>query len=162
MSTSRALTLALLIVSLSACKGAESEQKAETSVAAPTPAPEPAQPEASAGEPGEPAGGVEAGGTEAEDETETGEEEPQVPLPESFEQVGVELCDTYVKDYVACIDAKVPEAERDALRRQVFVNIEAWKQTAAGGASAKRGLETGCRIAREQAKRATQEWGCEW
>ncbi|KIG16007.1 hypothetical protein DB30_05061 [Enhygromyxa salina] len=163
MSTSRVLTLALLLVSLPACKGAETEKKADTSAAsAPTPAADPAAPEAG-GAPVAAGEGEGEGEGDTGTDTETGEEqEEQPPLPASFEQVGVELCDTYVKDFVACIDSKVPEAEREALRRQVFINIEAWKQTAAGGASAKQGLQTGCRIAREQAKRATQDWGCEW
>jgi hypothetical protein len=158
MSTSRALALALLIVSLPACKGADSEEKAETSAVAPAPAADAQAPEIKPPEAGDAPQIPEPG-------TETGEEEEEEvaeALPESFEQVGVELCDAYVKDYVACIDTKVPEAEREALRRQVFTNVQAWKQTAAGGSSAQAGLQTGCRIAREQAKRATQSWGCEW
>jgi hypothetical protein len=149
-----------LIASLPACKGADSEQKAAPSAAAPTPAApaDPQKPETSAAESADAAG---EGGTDTG--TETGEEEEeQAPLPASFDEVGVELCDAYVKDFVGCIDSKVPEAEREALRRQVFVNIAAWKQTAAGGESAKQGLQTGCRIAREQAKRATQDWACDW
>lgn len=164
MSTSRALALALLMFSLPACKGAEPGEKAETSVATPAPAADAQKPDTSAGEAPDAAPTGEAGGTQGETGTETGDEEEgeQAPLPASFEQVGVELCDAYVKDYVACIDTKVPEAEREALRRNVFNNVQAWKQTAAGGSSAKQALQTGCRIAREQAKRATQDWGCEW
>lgn len=164
MSTPRALALALLIVSLPACKGADPGEKAESAVAAaPAPTPDAEQPEVAADP-----GSVEAEGSEGETGIETGNEDEdedegeQAPLPASFEQVGVELCDAYVKDYVACIHTKVPEAEREALRRQVFGNVQAWKQTAAGGASAQQGLQTGCRIAREQAKRETQDWGCVW
>lgn len=93
-------------------------------------------------------------------ETETGEE--LAPAPASFDEVGVEVCDQYVADYVACIDAKVPEAERDAQRRSVNENVQAWKQMASSGPSADKGLQTACRIAREQAKRVTADWGCEW
>jgi hypothetical protein len=97
-------------------------------------------------------------------ETDTGEavEPPPPPLPEEFEKVGVDVCDEYVGKYVACIAEKVPEAEREAQRRAVFDNITSWKQTAAGGKGAEKGLQTACKIATEQAKRATSEWGCEW
>jgi hypothetical protein len=96
-------------------------------------------------------------------EDETGEDQADQPeLPDSFAKVGVEICDQYVTDYLACITDKVPEAEREAQRRAVFDNVSVWTQTAAGGKGAEKGLQTACRIAREQAKRATQDWGCEW
>jgi hypothetical protein len=82
-------------------------------------------------------------------------------LPEEFEKVGVEACDDYVTTYLACIE-KAPEAEREAARRAVFDNITSWTQTKAGGPAAEKGLQTACKIATEQAKRATQAWGCEW
>ena len=165
MSTSRALALALLLVSLPACKGADSGEQAKTAGDTPAPAAEKTEANPDGAASGKQIPAAEGAEAETGAETETGDEEEaveQAPLPDSFEKVGVELCDAYVKDYVACIDTKVPEAEREALRRQVFANIQAWKQTAAGGSSAQAGLQTGCRIAREQAKRATQDWGCEW
>lgn len=160
MSLRRPLASALLFTSLSlGCQGAEStasEKKAEGA-----PAAQPAEPDKATVEP-----------AKAEDksedkiepaETETGEDaEPAAPLPDTFEKVGVDVCDQYVTDYGKCIDAKVPEAERDAARRIVFENITAWKQTAAGGPSGQKSLQTACRIAREQAKRATASFGCEW
>ena len=95
-------------------------------------------------------------------DTETGEEaEPAVPLPDSFEKVGVDVCDQYVADYGKCIE-KMPEADREAARRVVFENITVWKQTASGGPAGEKSLQTACRIAREQAKRATATLGCEW
>ncbi|PRP92176.1 hypothetical protein ENSA5_51230 [Enhygromyxa salina] len=159
MSHPRTLVFALLIVSMPACKGADSTPEAAQTAGKQAPvAAEPA-----AAEPAE-AGAATSAAVEPEAATETGTEtgEDQAPLPESFEEVGVDVCDQYVKDYVACIEAKVPETEREAQRRVVFDNVESWKQTAAGGASAAKGLQTACRIAREQAKRATQDWGCEW
>lgn len=157
MSHPRTLVFALLIVSLPACKGAESTPKADEAAGKSAPAAaEPAETE-----PGDAAEATSAAAeAEAQTETETGED--QAPLPESFDEVGVEVCDQYVKDYVACIEAKVPEAEREGQRRMVFDNVQSWRQTAAGGSSAAKGLQTACRIAREQAKRATQDWGCEW
>ena len=119
-----------------------------------------AKAEAEAGADANPAEGGAGDTTGGETETETGEELP--PPPSTFEKVGVEVCDQYVTDYVACIDAKVPEDERDAQRRHVDENVSAWKQMASGGPSAEKGLQTACRIAREQAKRVTADWGCEW
>lgn len=153
------LASALLFTTLLACNGAESGE-ASTGKAAPAapPAaevktdPAPVEPSVETGKAPE----VEAG-------TETGEEaEPVEPLPAVFEQVGVEVCDQYVADYGKCIEAKVPEAEREAARRVVFENVSAWKQTAAAGPAGEKSLQTACRIAREQAKRATETLGCEW
>jgi hypothetical protein len=160
MSLRRSLASALVILALSfACQGGESSEggKAQTIEA---PAAKPAEPVTP-----EPAdtGKVVESGEGANTETETGEEvEPAVPLPDEFEQVGVDVCDQYVTDYGKCIDTKVPEAEREAARRVVFENITVWKQTAAGGPSGEKSLQTACRIAREQAKRATASFGCEW
>lgn len=103
-----------------------------------------------------------AGETGGDDDTDTGEVVEQPPLPDEFEKVGVTSCDEYVASYVACINDKVPEAEREAQRRLVFDNVSSWKQTAAGGGAAEKGLQTACKIATEQAKRATSAWGCAW
>lgn len=158
MSARHLLASALLFTALFACQaadsGAASKGKAES---APAAQPAPVEPLPVEVEPAqttdEPAGS----------ETETGDEaEPPVPLPAAFEQVGVEVCDQYVTDYSKCIDAKVPEAEREAARRIVFENVSAWKQTAAAGPTGQKSLQTACHIAREQAKRATATLGCEW
>lgn len=147
-------------LTLSGCtnKDAGTDAKAEKQ-ADDAPAPAPAQPE----QPAPPSTTeVEPAASAGEAESETGAEEPAPPLPATFDKVGVAVCDDYVAAHVACIDAKMPEAEREAARRVVFENVEVWKQTASGGASAQKGLETACRIALEQAKRATQELGCDW
>jgi hypothetical protein len=167
MSPRHLLASALLFTALFACKGAESGEtstgKAESAPAAPVESdksgvePEPGveSGKAPAAETGEPAG--------TQTETETGEpDEPLEPLPAKFEQVGVDVCDQYVTDYSKCIEAKVPEAEREVARRSVFENVSVWKQTAAAGPAGQKSLQTACRIAREQAKRATESIGCEW
>lgn len=164
MSPRHVLASALLFTTLLACKGAESGE-ASTGKAAPAapPAAEPKADPAPAGPGVETGKAPELGVGEPASGTETGEEaEPAEPLPAVFEQVGVDVCDQYVTDYGKCIDAKVPEAERDAARRIVFENVSAWKQTAAAGPAGQKSLQTACRIAREQAKRATEALGCEW
>jgi hypothetical protein len=162
MSIRISLASALLFTALSlACQGAESggSEKAE---AAPAKQVEPVTPAetntAAEPKPTE----TTTGAKDANAETDTGEEvEPAAPLPDSFEQVGVDVCDQYVTDYGKCIE-KMPEADREAARRVVFENITVWKQTAAGGPAGQKSLQTACRIAREQAKRATASSGCEW
>jgi hypothetical protein len=161
MSPRQLLVPVVALALLSACKNepAHEEGKGASKVEpgkAPIaePAPKPAETTAAAAAPGE---------TGGDEETDAGEAvEPPPPLPEEFEKVGVAACDEYVVSYVACIGEKVPEAEREAQRRIVFDNITAWKQTAAGGGAAEKGLQTACKIATEQAKRATRDWGCEW
>jgi hypothetical protein len=104
--------------------------------------------------------GEPASATETEtDEEETGE---PPPLPDHFDEIGVAVCDQYVKDFQRCIDEKVPEADRDAHRRTLADNHASWLQTKKGGESAAKGLQIGCRGAREQAKAATASFGCEW
>jgi hypothetical protein len=154
----RLLVPALVIALLPACKN-EHEDKPAVEVQ-PGKAP-PA--ESSAGQPEQPTTAVAPSETGGAEETETGDEVPALaPMPDEFEKVGVASCDEYVASYVACIAEKVPEAEREAQRRIVFDNVTSWKQTAAGGGAAEKGLQTACKIAAEQAKRATRDWGCTW
>ena len=162
----------LCCLTLLACNGGEPAAKAGAGAKADAKAQPDAKPDNAKAEPASDtaatdAAAASAASAEAGDDggtdtgTETGESDA-APLPESFEQIGVEACDQYVADYVACIDAKAPEDQREAQRREVFKNLEAWKQTKASGPSAAAGLQIGCRSAREQAKRETQAWGCEW
>jgi len=164
MSPRHSLASALLFTALSlGCQGAESSDKNEKAAAAPAKEVEPVTPASTGPVEPKPAETTAAAATDGGNtETETGEEvEPAVPLPDSFEQVGVDVCDQYVTDYGKCIE-KLPEADREAARRLVFENITAWKQTASGGPAGQKSLQTACRIAREQAKRATASSGCEW
>jgi hypothetical protein len=157
MSLRHPLASALLFTALFACKGAESGETTGKVDAAPSEKaapvdPPPVEPDNVAPEV------TPTGGTE----TDTGDEpEPLAPLPATFEQVGVDVCDQYVADYGKCIDSKMPEAEREAARRIVFDNVTSWKQTASAPTGQK-SLQIACRSAREQAKRATEALKCEW
>ena len=170
----RALALVVLAAATFACKGSEPAAKTDAKKAdagkkadEDKAAAEPAKEEEGA-KPAEEVDSVDSADPpvdEAGAETEAEDEDPAdaAPLPDTFDELGVEVCDQYVADYVACIDEKVPEDQRDAQRRIVFKNIEAWKQMqASGGPSAQQGLQIGCRSAREQAKRDTQVWACTW
>lgn len=155
----RLLVPALVLALLPACNDKKSEHtEGESAVAVqPGKAASAGAIEVDVGK-SEPAPGETGGG----EETDTDDADQPAPLPEEFEKVGIASCDDYVARYVACIDAKVPEAEREAQQRIVFDNVSAWKQTASGGGAAEKGLQTACKIATEQAKRATDTWGCDW
>ncbi|MFO7561844.1 MAG: hypothetical protein R6X02_04320 [Enhygromyxa sp.] len=164
MSRRRLLVPALVLALLPACKDKQPEPGQDESAVAVEPG---KAASAGSGEAKPDEGPVDQPskaetGDGGEEEAETGDAGEQEPVPEEFEQVGVASCDDYVARYVACINEKVPEAEREAQRRIVFDNVTAWKQTAAAGGAAEKGLQTGCKIATEQAKRATEAWGCDW
>jgi hypothetical protein len=160
MSPHHLLASALLFTALFACQGADPGEASKDKAPAPATPPSPVEP--AVVEPGVEGEGAQGGeGGEAGTETD-GDAEPAEPLPASFELVGIVICDQYVTDYGKCIEAKMPEAERDAARRIVFENVTAWRQTAAAGPTGQKSLQTACRIAREQAKRATETLGCEW
>jgi|SRR5690606_38038058 len=159
MSRRHPLLLVLVIALLPACKDKSVEDAGKAAVEV---APGKATPAAGEAEVESQSAAGETGETGKDEETETGEAIEQPPIPDEFEKVGVASCDEYVASYVACIHEKVPEADREAQRRIVFDNVSAWKQTAAGGGAAEKGLQTACKIATEQAKRATQDWGCAW
>jgi hypothetical protein len=74
---------------------------------------------------------------------------------------GVPECDDYMKKYVACVDSKVPDASRQALKQALDQTKAAWKQAAAtpGGKAA---LATGCTQALATAKQALGMYGCQW
>jgi len=87
--------------------------------------------------------------------------EMAAPAEAAGDMIGVPECDEYIKKYEACIDAKVPEASRAAMR-QAFDQVRAtWKQTAASPGG-KEGLAMGCTQALAAAKQSTAAYGCEW
>lgn len=74
---------------------------------------------------------------------------------------GVPECDDYMSKYLACIDSKVPEAQRGMLRQSLDQAKAAWKQAAATP-EGRQGLATGCKAATDAAKQAMQAYGCSW
>jgi hypothetical protein len=74
---------------------------------------------------------------------------------------GVAECDTYMKKYMACIDAKVPEAARAMMRQQLDQTKAAWKQAAATP-QGKSGLAGACRQMDQQSAPAMKAYGCQW
>src|SRR6185503_5854671 len=56
---------------------------------------------------------------------------------------GVPECDAYMKKYLACVEGKVPEAQRAMMRQQLDQTKMAWQQAAATP-QGKSGLAMGC------------------
>ena len=72
---------------------------------------------------------------------------------------GVPECDDYMAKYLACIDSKVPEAARAAVRQGVEQTKASWTQ-AAQTPQGKEGLAMACKQATEAAKAAMSAYGC--
>lgn len=74
-------------------------------------------------------------------------------------EFGVAECDDYMAKYVACIDSKVPEAARAALRQSLDQTKAQWQQ-AASTPEGKSGLAMACKQMTETAKVSMTAYGC--
>jgi hypothetical protein len=74
---------------------------------------------------------------------------------------GVPECDNYMKKYLACIDSKVPDMARPALKQALDQSKAAWKQ-AASTPQGKASLATACTQAEATAKQSMAAYGCAW
>jgi hypothetical protein len=79
----------------------------------------------------------------------------------SADSVGVAECDEYIKKYEACVNSKVPEAQRAAFKSSFETMRKSWKDAAANPQS-KAALATGCKQALDQAKQTLGAYACEW
>ena len=77
------------------------------------------------------------------------------------DKIGVAECDEYIEKYEACINSKVPEAQRAMLKTSFEAQRKAFKDAAANP-QAKAGLATGCKQAIETAKQSTSAYSCAW
>lgn len=80
------------------------------------------------------------------------------PVPAAAE-FGVAECDDYMTKYLACVDSKVPEAARAALRQSLDQTKAQWKQ-AASTPEGKSGLAMACKQMTETAKVSMTAYGC--
>jgi hypothetical protein len=76
-------------------------------------------------------------------------------------EIGVAECDSYVKNYLACLDGKVPESARGMLRMSFDQARAHWKQAAATP-EGRAGLALACTQADTVAKQALAAYGCRW
>ncbi len=75
------------------------------------------------------------------------------------DSVGIPECDEYLTKYQACVESKVPEAARGALKQSIDQTRAAWR-TAAGNPGGKEGLAAACKQARDASKTAMAAYGC--
>ena len=76
-------------------------------------------------------------------------------------EFGVPECDNYIAKYTACIDSKVPEAGRAAVRQGMNQVKASWKKIAANP-DTRKDLARACTEATEAAKAGMQAYGCTW
>lgn len=81
------------------------------------------------------------------------------PAPAAAAEFGVAECDDYMTKYLACVDSKVPEAARAALRQSLDQTKAQWKQAAATP-EGKSGLAMACKQMTETAKVSMTAYGC--
>jgi hypothetical protein len=74
---------------------------------------------------------------------------------------GVPECDDYYRKYLACINDKVPEAARAAVKQSLEQTRAQW-QRAAETPEGKAALASGCTQATATAKQAMTAYGCQW
>lgn len=75
---------------------------------------------------------------------------------------GVPECDDYVRKYLACIDTKVPEAQRAQIRQALAQTEAAWQDwlKQVQNDAEKAALAQGCKSATEAARQAMSGYGC--
>lgn len=79
----------------------------------------------------------------------------------SADSIGVPECDEYIKKYEACVNGKVPEAQRAAFKSSFETMRKSWKDAAANP-QGKAALASGCKQALDQAKTTFSSYSCEW
>lgn len=76
-------------------------------------------------------------------------------------EFGVKECDDYIRNYLACVDSKVPEAARAMVRQSLDQAKVQWKQAAATP-QGKASLASGCKAANDAARQSMAAYGCQW
>ena len=84
---------------------------------------------------------------------------PAAAAPAAAAEFGVAECDDYMAKYLACVDSKVPEAARAALRQSLDQTKAQWKQ-AASTPEGKSTLAMACKQMTESAKASMAAYGC--
>ena len=76
-------------------------------------------------------------------------------------KIGVAECDEYLEKYEACVNSKVPEADRAALISPMETMRKGWKN-ASTNEKAKTALADGCKVALTTAKESLSKFSCDW
>ena len=77
----------------------------------------------------------------------------------SGEKIGVAECDEFITKYEACVNSKVPEAQRAQYKPTLDQWRSSWR-TLASNPQTKSTLASVCKSAMEQAKTSMKSYGC--
>jgi hypothetical protein len=77
----------------------------------------------------------------------------------SGEKIGIAACDDFIDKYEACVNAKVPEAQRAQYQSTLKQWRDSWRELAKNPMT-KGTLEAGCKQAAEQAKNSMKAYDC--
>ena len=90
---------------------------------------------------------------------------PKTDAPKSdvaaADKIGVPECDEYITKWEACVNSKVPEAQRATYKSSFETIRKSWKDAAANP-QGKAGLATGCKQALDTAKQTFSAYSCSW
>ena len=101
------------------------------------------------------------GGNTAPDNTKPANTTTDSLKVEAGDKIGIPECDEYIEKYQACINEKVPEAQRVAFKKSFEAIQKGWKDAAANPQT-KTGLATVCKQAIETAKQSMTAYSCAW
>ena len=83
------------------------------------------------------------------------------PKSDTADKIGVAECDEYITKWEACVNSKVPEAQRATYKSSFETLRKSWKDAAATP-QGKEGLKVGCKQALDSAKQTYSAYGCAW
>lgn len=79
----------------------------------------------------------------------------------SADKIGVAECDDFLAKYDSCLNTKVPEAARAPFKSGADSLRQSWKRSATT-VQGRISLAVTCSAAKESAKQAMMQYGCEW
>jgi hypothetical protein len=79
----------------------------------------------------------------------------------SGDKLGIPECDEYIAKYEACINSKVPEAQRAQVKTTLDQSRAAWR-TAASTPQGKASLAGICKQAMDTARTSMKSYGCDF
>ena len=74
-------------------------------------------------------------------------------------EIGIEECDAYIRNYESCLAEKVPEEKRAELRATLDQQRRQWQASVTAGED-QAGIKRQCESEIETAKRAMGDYGC--
>lgn len=84
---------------------------------------------------------------------------PAPTPPKGFEATGVPECDRYLTQFLACVNSKVPEADRPSMLQAVKESTKHWKAMAAVPKN-RITLQRDCKAATQVSRQLYDKLGC--